>query len=111
MGRNRTMKLSPAEKAWLTRKHNLTCSSLKRPVKNKTAPQGNAHQLNGHGVYQHQWFVPSTSDSSKVYKVSLTQDGVFMCDCPRFIFQKGTVTGHKPCAHILVVKKKGVKVD
>lgn len=104
------MKLSPAAKAWDTRKHNLALTSLKRSVPSKSrSSKGTVHQLNGHGVYQHQWFVPSTSDPRKVYKVSLTQDGVFMCDCPRFIFQKGHVTKHKPCNHIVAVKKGDVK--
>lgn len=111
MGRNRKMSLSPAKKAWLTRKHNVALSSLKRPASQSAirGRVGDIHQLNGHGPYHHQWFVPSTTDPNKVYKVSLRADGAFMCDCPRFIFQKGPVERHKPCAHILEVKNQGVK--
>ena len=38
--------------------------------------------------YVKQWFVPSDTNSEKVYKVSEKRDGKFVCSCPHNIFKK-----------------------
>lgn len=48
--------------------------------------------------YQHQWSVPSETDDTKVYKVSLTKEGEYKCSCPRWIFKR------EQCKHIIRVK-------
>lgn len=48
--------------------------------------------------YRKKWKVPSRSDSSKVYTVSLTEDGSYECSCPAWIFRR------EECPHIRLVK-------
>jgi len=48
--------------------------------------------------YKKKWKVPSRSDSSKVYTVSLTEDGSYECSCPVWVFRR------EECPHIRLVK-------
>jgi hypothetical protein len=51
-------------------------------------------------IYVSQWEVPSNSDPTKTYKVSLTEDGTYQCSCMAW-------TRHMPrrdCSHITQVK-------
>lgn len=63
-------------------------------------------RLNGHDRWIHQWLVPSETNPNKKYKVSETDKGYFVCDCPAFKFQKGPLDERKPCKHILEVQNR-----
>lgn len=109
-------KLGAGEKAILTIKHKLGLEPLERARGRKvTVPKitketKNVVQLNGKERFKHQWYVPSKTDPSKVYKVTETKEGHFMCSCPSFTFQRGPIPQHKPCKHILTVKWGGYSV-
>ena len=49
-------------------------------------------------VYANKWNVRSSSDPSKSYTVSITDDGQFECSCPQWIYRR------KECKHIQQIK-------
>jgi len=49
-------------------------------------------------IYSHKWTIPSSSDPSKSYTVSLTDDGQYECSCPQWIYRR------RECKHIQQVK-------
>ena len=49
--------------------------------------------------YEHQWDVPSDSDPSAYYTVSLTREGEYVCHCWPFLRDRT-----KPCKHICKVQ-------
>lgn len=63
-------------------------------------------RINGHDRYVHQWWVPSETDPSKEYKVSQDDQGNWLCNCPRFKFQKKPIAEKTPCKHILSVQSQ-----
>jgi len=110
-----------AHKAWLTRKRGKP-SQIGKKFKTGRAPSKTERkkkklrekvvgrifeQLNGHDRYRHQWMVPSRTDPTKKYKVSVRDDGVWMCSCPAWRFQKGPIENRKPCAHIRSIVTSG----
>lgn len=78
--------LTPGQKAWQTRR--------------KRGKAAEVRQLNGHDHYEHQWLIPSRTTKGKFYKVSVTENGVWLCDCPAWKFQKGPIKDRSPCSHI-----------
>jgi len=71
-----------------------------------------SEQLERAARYTHQsqqyedehWEFPSSSNPNKKYKVSRRKvDGLLVCSCPKFIFQRVPVEKKKPCKHILEV--------
>jgi hypothetical protein len=54
-------------------------------------------------LYKQQFWVPS-STGEKDYKVSERIDGIWMCDCPQYRFQKGKIESRKPCKHIQMAR-------
>lgn len=54
--------------------------------------------ISGMTKYKKQWDVPSSSDDSKTYKVSLCEDGKLICHCWKFLRNR-----NEPCKHIIAV--------
>jgi len=70
----------------------------------KKTMRGRPEQLDGHDRFVHQWTVPSETDPSKTYLVSIDDNGNFLCSCPRFKFEKKPIPLKTPCKHILAVQ-------
>jgi hypothetical protein len=62
-------------------------------TKTKRATKANAKK------YEQQWDVPSGSDPSAYYTVSLTRDGEYVCHCWPYL------RSHEPCKHIRQVQQ------
>ena len=63
-------------------------------------------RIDGHDRFVHQWWVPSETDPSKTYKVSIDDQGNWLCSCPRFKFEKKPIAQKTPCKHILEVQRR-----
>ena len=71
----------------------------------KPTMKGRPKRINGHDRYVHQWWVRSETDPTKEYKVSIDENGNYLCSCPAFKFRRGPIASKKPCKHILAVQK------
>ena len=45
-----------------------------------------------------QWNIESSSDPTKIYKITLYDDGSYACSCPQWIYRR------KDCKHIIQCK-------
>ena len=77
--------LTPGKKAWETRHAREKGIEPTKPTQT---------------IYARQWEMPSRTQKGKFYKVSLRTDGVWMCSCPAWIFQGGSIADRGACPHI-----------
>lgn len=52
------------------------------------------------------WDVPSNSDPFKTYVVSISEEGIWACDCWAWKRQSAPFEERKNCKHILQVRKQ-----